>query len=346
MDEKLTNNINTLGFLMTCFIVFYHIGSIEPPNVQVFAYLDVKANSLLNSFFSNMGGYAMCHFFSVTGFLLFYNLSYSNYLTKIKRRVFSLLVPYISWNLIIFFIYVVMRRYTSPSIKFFLFNTFCLVRWPFDGALWYVYAIFLMSICSPVLLFIYKNERTGWIFTVGIILFLEIKGFINNTLFQKIINYGFIPNILAYLPAFLIGAFWGRFIKNCTFNNFLKYIFSLIFISFLFNGIFQGFLNRTIIKILPFIWIFLLLLPKQLKNKKIYNLSFLMYAIHEPVIGEFRDKINYVLNKMGLPISLINVCEHIIVISLCIYSFLLKISPKILSLLTGGRYLKIKEEKC
>lgn len=82
---------------MTCVMVAYHCGSPDNP-INTF---DFKWNNFISSVFNSLATLAMSYFFTVTGFLLFYSLSLKNYVLKIKKRIFSLLTPYLVWQVLI-----------------------------------------------------------------------------------------------------------------------------------------------------------------------------------------------------------------------------------------------------
>lgn len=97
MEKKLSERISVLGFLMTCVIAVYHVGT---PGNPVNAF-DMKWNTFIGYVFDTLAVLAMSHFFAVTGYLLFYKLDLENYQAKIKKRVYSLFLPYCVWQIII-----------------------------------------------------------------------------------------------------------------------------------------------------------------------------------------------------------------------------------------------------
>lgn len=316
MEKRISENIKILGFIMTCFIVFYHIGNYE--SAIAIKSIDIHFNNLINYIFSTMGYLAMCHFFTVTGFLLFYNLDMKNYMPKMKRRVFSLLIPYIIWQIIIMTIDIFQNQYTF-DITDFLIRTFFLVRWPIDGPLWYVYAIFLLALLSPILLILFKKgKKVAWIITITIIVSLQMIGKVTNPTFISIVNYGYIPNILLYLPCYLVGAFYGNYYNKETSLESLKYILSLILVAFLLEGSFPNFFNSTAMKILPLAIIYLMPAVHSLENKWIYKLTFLIYAIHQPIIKDIKLQIVQFLSILPLPLALTNITEHLIILGFII----------------------------
>ena len=208
MNQKVSEKIKILGFLMTCFMVFYHCGALD--NSYALNATDAGFNTFSSYIFDAMGKLVMSYFFAVTGFLLFRNLNLKNYPIKIKRRVFSLLIPYVTWQVIVTLKLVLQGKYIF-SLQDFLCKTFFLVMWPLNGAMWYLYAIFLLALISPIFLLIFKNKKVGWCLVLATIIFLAANGNITNELFIRIVNHGFVGNIFFYFPSYLVGAFYGKF---------------------------------------------------------------------------------------------------------------------------------------
>lgn len=180
--KEKSSTIVTMNFIMTCFMIFYHSGNCE--NIVSVNFLDESLNAFLVHFFDSMGIIVMSYFFSVTGFLLFNNLNFKSYKRKIKSRIFSLLIPYVLWQLIIAFKLVVQGK-QDFSLWGFISENFLFRMWPADGALWYVYAIFIMALLSPVLLVLYRNKKTALCSIIIFFLILNARGMIKN---QIIIN--------------------------------------------------------------------------------------------------------------------------------------------------------------
>lgn len=283
---------------MTCFMVFYHIGKINEP-VEMVGIVDSHINDLLNSLFTCAGMLVMSHFFAVTGFLLFNKLSYKNYPEKIKRRLFTLLIPYIIWQIIIVIIDILQGQYTFDLTSF-LKSVFLLVRWPINGAMWYVYAVFLLAILSPILLLLFQSKLRAVLSVIILTIMAQSRTLITDPRVGSVINYGYLPNILMYLPAYLIGALFGYYYDDNNEKDFLRYPLYIVLISFLLDGTFQGFFTATVRNMLPIVSIIVLPNTKiLLRDRWIYKLSFLMYAIHQPLIIDYNQKIKDMIFQMG-----------------------------------------------
>ncbi|MBR5410199.1 MAG: acyltransferase [Clostridia bacterium] len=335
--EQISKKIRVIGFIMTCFMVFYHCGDYD--NSLAVNSIDSWFNTGFNHVFSIMGRIIMAWFFTVTGFLLMHGLSFANYPKKMKRRCFSLLIPYVLWQVIITIKQIIVNH-AAFSLKGFLYQNFALVKWPSDGALWYVYAVFILAVFAPILLVLFKNRNVGFILLICIVAAIQFRGSITNATFQAIINYGLLPNILSYLPAYLIGAFYGKFYDELKAADSLKYVLLLLFVSRL---LFFADFSLIAVLIMPILGIYLFPNINRFADLKIYKLTFLMYALHQPIIVDFRP---HILNVMGLiirPAVCMNLFNRIAILMIdimfaaVIYIVFKKVCPFILKLLTGGR---------
>ena len=230
------------------------------------------------------------------------------------------------------------------NLRVFLLKSFGLVQWPLDGALWYVYAVFIMALFSPVLLLIFKNEKIAFMITLILIVVIAARVFVGTSSFVKILNYGYIPNVLSYLPCYLFGAYLGKYCTRLKVLDVLTRVYIIIISAFVLQSAFQGFFANTVIKIMPIIAIFALTkVPRTNMLKVLYQLTFLMYAIHQPLIGDIKLRIVAIVGKYSMPISLQNLLLRLIIltvdviISFIIFYLLHNRFPRILKVFTGGR---------
>lgn len=327
---------------MTCFMVAYHTRGVDS-SIAVSPF-DAGLNDYLSGFFNAMGGIVMSYFFTVTGFLLFNHLTFETYGRKIRKRVSSLLMPYVLWQMIVTVKSVVQGRY-DLSLVTFLKLTFGFVAWPADGAMWYVYAVFIMALLSPLLLILFRNKRKAFVSVIVIFVLLHARWIIfTNPYFVAIMSWGYIDNVLYYLPAFLIGAFYGKFHDEISPEYSTIYVTLLLFVSFCTEGAWGPLMNSTLILMFPILLLIGLPTAPSLVDRKIYKLTFLMYAVHQPLLDDHVKEYAYnFLTFLHMPASLDNILIRLMVIaidifiSLLIYSVLSKICPQLLKLLCGGR---------
>lgn len=343
LRREISAKIKTMGFFMTCAIVCYHCPGFDATYSA--GNWDTRINALLEHFFYQMGFVAMSYFFAVTGYLLFSNYSIKDYPAKMKRRVFSLLIPYLLWQCIITGIDVLQQQ-SVFSFQDFLIRTFGLIQWPQDGALWYVYAVFLLALTSPLLLLLFKNSYTGWAATILLIIAIRARGqFSGNPYIGAVLNYGYVETILHYLPYYLVGCYCGKFMDEHTLSDTITYILSVIFVAFLLDTMTPGFFYDTTLGLLPFLGLFVLPVIPILQNRHIYSLSFLIYATHQPFLSDtYKFLHSGLFMEIPMPVSMRGVLVRVISLTLLIglsaiiYSVLKRFCPKLLAALTGGRF--------
>ena len=339
MDKQTSSRITILGFVMTSVIVMYHCGA---TGVVPFNILDEKINKFLDAFFDNMAILAMSHFFFVTGYLLFYNLTESLFKTKIKRRFFTLIIPYILWQIITVVYYIILGRFNGWTIRKLVNTVFLMQLWPPDGALWYLYAVFLLACLSPIFLFLYKEKKIGWWMICIMIVIAYGSGYWNVEWIMKLRGYGYLSNILSYFPSYIIGTFYGYYSSKEKEKLDFKYCLAILLVMFVFEGVYGGILNNITIRIMPLVLFYTFPVNKIIENCNIYKLSFLIYAIHQPImpdaLGHIRNLLYYyipiasIVNLAGRLIYLF----FVIVISSAIYIILKRVFVKGLVWMTGG----------
>ena len=129
----------------------------------------------------------------ISGFLLFYNVKHydkSVYFSKMRRRINTLVEPYIIWNLIYFIIlwYVPLDEIPlfelydfhneKNSVKFF-WELF--IR-PLDGPLWFIRNLVIMLIMSPI--FYWVVRKSGFVLSI---LLLILTQFANSPIIESLL---------------------------------------------------------------------------------------------------------------------------------------------------------------
>ena len=161
-------------------------------------------------------------------------------------------------------------------------------------------------------------------------------------LFERITSYGYMWSILTYFPAFMIGAFMGRFSEGSDGTDKMKYVLSLIILALALEIGFPGITAKTIAKILPTLLLYFTPMIPAVRDRKIYHLSFMIYAIHKPmsIIKDYMLKFFF---KISPYTSVANIAVRIIfpifivALAAVAYKVIQRISPKLLRAVTGGR---------
>lgn len=198
-DQLISNVITFLRFPLCVAVVYIHslvleyVGwSSELYPLTAFLYQIISVN---------IAGIAVPLFFFISGFLFFYKVEIFDvgvYLNKMRKRVYSLIIPYLSWNLITLILLFSAQTlfpsmamsnnkliwdYSISDYLWAFWNTnminpgFSSIPSPICGQFWFLRDLIILSVCSPIvyLLIKYLNPRLG-IF-LAILSFIWIGGF-------------------------------------------------------------------------------------------------------------------------------------------------------------------------
>lgn len=340
MDKRISSNIKIFSFVVSCFMVLFHAGMYD--NSNAVNQFDRELSELINYDYKLLAFFGLSFFFSVTGFLLFYGLNYRNYLKKIERRVHSLLIPYLIWQALVLIKDLCIGR--KHEILDVLLRTFGLELWPLNGPLWYVYVVFLLALLlSPVLLLMFSSKRSAWISTFALLILIR---FLKQTSIEPVrivVSYGLFSRILTYLPAYMIGAYYGRFYEKNRMPESMVYSLAVVLFAYLLDFKISGFFTDMVVMTLPMVLIFIFPSIPKLENRKIYGYTFLIYALHHPFIVDLKGFIDEGLAWIPIPVTILNIFEHMLILAVSVLlaaglsKLLEKLSPKMLAVLTGGR---------
>lgn len=147
--------ITTCSFLLTIFVIWLHAGE-----------------SLVTSI---PGQIAVPGFFLISGYLFFRRgipaedskEALRAVFGKLKKRAVTLLVPYLLWNTLYFFVYLLFGKTEITDIFRGIFLYGC------NPVFWYLWQLILIMILTPALYFILKNKKAGIVF-LGIVYFLAV----------------------------------------------------------------------------------------------------------------------------------------------------------------------------
>ena len=352
----LSTNITSIKFFLTIAVVFIHSYSLVESD-----------NNFLNSiklFFSFIiPRVAVPMFYLYAGYLFFKGekFSYTNYCNKIKKRIFSLGVPYILWGTIAFIMACFTEKnlfYNLNSIQSVIISilwsypneAFSQLQWigyeipiftPINTPLWFIRDLLLLCLISPIIYLIIKRKVIGlWSLILLSLIFL----FVNT---EQLPLLG-IDN----LYFFMIGSYIS-YHKIHLFNIRIKTIIGiLVVISSLSAYKFYNFENLSVISRHIYILvgiIFLIQITNEIKlpikigQKNISNLPVILFFIYcsHIIIIRFFVKITYRL-CLFLPEPLKIILYFISPLVVCIICFILfrimdTYTPNFLRILTGNR---------
>lgn len=278
-------------------------------------------------------------FLLISGYLFFregsYVLTKELWISKLKKRISSLLVPYLLWNFIGYIIYAIKVGFSLEDF----FHSFWVIdipgrsgSSPIDGPLWYVRNLMIMVVISPIIAYMIKYTKWYLILIMTILWIIQIppfnKGigiafyFFSLGGYLRVFDYH-VENlqryakylILAY-PIYVIYAFLMQSNSNCWDFQFGIILGIVAIFSLTMHFIKCGNGNSKTTQILS-------------------ETSFFIYCLHDLLLQFLKPFFSEILGTGDFAyISLI-----LVDIALCLGFFyvLKRISPKVTSLLMGGR---------
>lgn len=154
------NKISYLSFILAVLIVIRHSSGIGIYNLPVWLHY-------IELFVQQATDLAVPVFFAISGFLFFNNLiGWKDWLKKIKKRLKSLFVPFIIWNLIGFlFVLAIINipqianktHFELPQFEFwsFLYDIFWDTKY---NITWFIKDLMIFMLLSPVFVVVSKKK--------------------------------------------------------------------------------------------------------------------------------------------------------------------------------------------
>lgn len=349
MSKSLSRKLTIYYFVMSILIVMYHISIYNNANINFSSLLDKYFFVYLWRFFDIFAVIALGFFFSTSAFLLYLDADTSNVNHKIVKRLKSLGIPFLIWNFIEFL--------------FLLFQNGFNVKWvgnlllrmsfdPFDGPLWYVFALLILTFLAPIII---KIRKLGMKKVAIAFILITLSCYIFSIILNRnlIINeFYWIERVVRYIPAYLLGIFIAWYGKSIYTESYsiakVEFISRSIGIIIVIALIIVGTLEENILsflacRILPICVWFSFHCKKEDKITFFpIKISFMLFVMHDlciRVVGWIFYK--FFTGKLfsGAEIILIRIGTLIFVylIVLLFSTLVKKISPKLYKLLTGGR---------
>lgn len=291
-------------------------------------------------------------FFLMSGYLFFLGgWSRGIYLSKLKRRIHTLLIPYLFWNITTIVIFAIGE--SIPQTKMYFSNTvwppihsFSLlnyinallgisVQYPISYQFWFIRDLMTLVILAPVIHFLLARKTAlpfiaallcFWFRAAWPVLWPSVEASLFFSLGAYISQSGRSVTYLDKYGPWIIVTFLVLLIVHCTIPESLLYLHKLVIVV----GV-------------PSVW-WLTLLAVRIASLKsllirLSGASFFVYAAHEPLLNIIR-KVSYKLLSptRGATILmlyfLIPVC--LITFLVVLHHYLLKTVPSFLGFITGS----------
>jgi surface polysaccharide O-acyltransferase-like enzyme len=366
--ELQSRTINFLRFPLMLMVVFIHNQHLEI-DMQDVNYFDLSLSDMYSIIVTighfTLTAIAVPCFFIISGYLFFYkttNFSKEIYIGKLKKRIFTLFLPYIIWNILSICVKMLFAI-KNGEMNIFEANLyekgFLSIFWNYSSwlnfvtdqtfygpgllPLWYLRDLILTVIITPFIYYFIQRTKLFGIILIGLLYYFQL-GF-------EILNYN-LNQLIAAVFFFSVGGYFSlnskniilefRKIKNLSFA--LSSVFLVLSIYFFQTEIFRFILPIYII--FGIISIFnltsVLIENKKFKdNDFLSNASFFIYLSHTILIlsisRNILDKI--IVTNDFLSLSIKYVLTPFICVSFCIFLYWLlsKYFKRFTFYLTGGK---------
>ena len=352
-EDLLSKTIDFVRFPLIVGVVMIHSGLedlVDISQYPVFANISFLVSRVIALI-------AVPLFFFISGFLFFYKTNTFTkklYLTKIKRRIHTLLIPYIFWNIVIvigyFIIQTLLPNLMFGEIKFvsdYSFRDWIAIFWdsangnvPINTALWFIRDLMVVCCLSPLVYWLIKKLDILIIIILGVLYVTDI--------------WIDIPGLsIACVFFFSAGAYFSitkkNFIQLLTPDKYKSYLLTYIIIALTclyINDIhidgqkWGGVLNRlTGIAAVISTSAYFIRKGKWAPNSFLTSSAFFIYSYHLTLA--FIRK--YIVNLLQphSEIALLGIYllwpTFIICLGLVLYYLMRRFVPKFTAVITGGR---------
>lgn len=314
------------SFWMTILIVVYHLA---PHLIDM---LKIGEKTFYKQFFETFGSIALNYFFAVSAYKFF--ISSKTYKEKLKKRLITLLVPYVIWNSLYIILYALQKGIPD-------FQTFILgyTLTPFDGPLWYIF--FMLSSVFDL-----KKISRG--IKYSIIPLSIVVALFHNLVINYEISFPYdywVERTFRMIPPFLMGLLFS---EKEIFNNKIKYkspiASTLVIICIvLATSLGDGYVTILLMYLCSLCLWFVVTNITLKSNSIIRNDMFIIYAVHEGIIMITLAVINklQLTDVVGSVSSLVLIMIGEVIFILVIgFSFnkIVKRCPAVIDIMfTGGR---------
>ncbi|KFE99906.1 hypothetical protein IX39_04450 [Chryseobacterium formosense] len=353
MNEFLSLKFKTISFLSIILVVFLHSYNLIVNLGSDVISLRQGYSSVIQNFFSQgICRVAVPIFFAISGYLFFLKTqgSINEFISKLQKRIKTILIPYLFWSVLWFVIFVVLQSIPELSVFFSqkLIADYSTVEkiktvflLPIPYQLWFLRDLMLLAILSPLLFYLLKSIKFGFLILIFLIWFFDINLIIlsNESLFFFIlgsfisIHYDKILLIKFGKKAWLYFTVWITIIIIKTLILHFQYEF----------GTLLTFLHKlSVIFGVLAIWSLydrIVLRLKKTSDLKYMNYSFFIYIFHEPMLQFVKKALFYITNNSELMSLIIYILAPVLVIFICLgVGILLKRTiPKFYLFICGGR---------
>jgi len=329
-SKRFWNKITIISFACSLMVIYTHAFNLETYGIKDGLIYNIEI--ITNTFNTN----AVPFFFAISGLLFFRNFQMNDIRIKYKKRVKTILIPYIIWCIIYYLFNVVVTNanifFNIANVKPVELSISELINWLWNTeyyTLWFLKNLIIFIALSPIEYFVLKNRKK---IPMGIFSFV-VAFFIIDAINVRILD-GFI--------FYLFGAYIGINHMNSTEYKNKTFSFISVMIAIV-AGIITIVRGGAISRILliVFAWYALDLfnieemkIPLWMKN------TFFFYLCHDLILEPLERMFFLLFGKQPQILAIIDYIFMPIItilIMLLIAKLATKYIPKIWNVVIGGR---------
>ena len=216
MIKEISNKIKVYNIFFIYFIFFFHC------DARFYIFLVEPLSYII-------GSIGLSFFFMISGYFMFAGMRDDNAVKRSLKRIKTLFLPYIFWNLVFYIYFVIRDPYMRKTpLKTVLFR---FAFQPYNDVLWYMSTLFIFSIVAFLLYKIIKNKVVAFVFLAAISIVLVIVCVINQAWMVENLKLGWwITKITPYIPMYLFGGIAGLHYKEKIKEPEAKWVWPLFFV--------------------------------------------------------------------------------------------------------------------
>lgn len=291
-------------------------------------------------------------FFIISGYLFFYKnkgiINKQLYTTILKKKVNSLMIPYLLWNIVA--VLLIPQRFFGASLIEKIFGFWSTdpahSSGPWDSPLWFIRDLFIVMLFSPLISYLTRRFKLVFLSVLVIIYYFHSKSFLPGI---SIVSWLFF-SIGAYLAIVK-----SDFSKGLT-PNLCRYIYIIaVLVGLMRFGTFYHIYNCDAVRhIINFLWIMVsatayYCIAQRVAKRTHYFAqwkylgasSFVVFAMHSLIIGYISSGLLRIIGKMNMTPWLTMICYFITIVisvAICFITHIIISKNKRLSMLfEGGR---------
>ncbi|KQS52733.1 MAG: hypothetical protein DCE86_04675 [Flavobacteriaceae bacterium] len=353
MNKYLSLKIKIISFLSIVMVVLLHCYNLDIKHSDISLVLEKDYNWFIQNFISyGITRVAVPIFFIISGYLFFYTFKGNNdFLSKIKKRFFTLVIPFLFWSGFGILFYFILQSIPQGRVFFskklivdfnFLDWWRALITQPISYQLWFLRDLIVLTILSPIIFIIIRRFGIFFLFAIFPFWFLTID------------NIMFTSEALLFFSLGLFLCLKHRDILNKQVSRKTALTFLCIWLTLLiikttlqmyYENHFIIFALQKLSICIGIVAIWLIydavfpLFKNKLQKTDVYGLSFFIYVFHEPFLTLVKKGLFFILGKSVVDHFLIFLISGPIVITICLilgYFFKTKL-PDLYNFTTGNR---------